>query len=184
MKDLVDKNVEGLPGQLLDSFQGMSWTPLGAPADPGSTLLHAEQLQRMAAKTSRKTSSANPGVDPQPDDAVLVSGVGPTRAVSLPLVTPTLKQHIIKGEHVDFDQLLPESMFPSRYNTNTPLSITLCLSSDPSLSGSNIMVTQPRAANKHTVTDHSSWFEVWNVYAAVVVTITLLEPLPCLPTSK
>lgn len=67
VKDLVDKNVEGLPGRLLHSFQGMSWTPLGAPADPGSTLLHAEQLQRTAAKTSRKTSSANPGVDPQPD---------------------------------------------------------------------------------------------------------------------
>lgn len=100
VKDLVDKNVEGLPGRLLDSFQGMS---LGAPADPGSTLLHAEQLQRMAAKTSRKASSANPGVDPQPDDSVLVSGVGHARPVSLPLVTPALKQHIIKGEYVDFD---------------------------------------------------------------------------------
>jgi len=47
--------------------------------------------------------------------------------------------------------------------------MNLFLSSDPSSSGDNVIVTQPRAANKRTVTDLSSWFEAWNVYAAVII---------------
>ena len=42
------------------------------------------------------------------------------------------RQRIIKGEYVEFHQLLPESMFPTHYN-NTPLSFTLDQGSDPSL---------------------------------------------------
>ena len=60
-------------------------------------------------------------------------------------------------------------MFPSRCNTNTPPSFILSLSPDPSFVGDNILISQPRAANKCTVTDLPSWLEAWNVYVAIVV---------------
>ena len=175
VQDLVDKSLEGLQGRLLESIQGMLRTPSGAPTDPGpgaenpgTTADHAENSSPNQ-QDNISLPSVNPGMDPQPADSVLVSGVEPARPVPLPPVTPKMKQRIIKGEYIDFDQLLPESMFPSRYNTNSSPSITLRLSSDPSSSGDNVIVTQPRAANKRTVTDLSSWFEAWNVYAAVIV---------------
>lgn len=114
--------------------------------------------------------SVNPAwCGPQPDDSVLVSGVQPTQPVPLPPVTSKLKQCISKEEYINFDQLLLETMFPSRYNRNTSPSITLHLSSDPSLSDNNVKVTQPHAANKCTTMDLSSWLEAWSVYATVIV---------------
>ena len=100
---------------------------------------------------------------------MVVSGVEPARPVPLPAVPAKLKQRIIKGEYVEFDQLLPESMFPTRYNTNIPPSFTLSLSPDPSPVGDNILISQPRAANKRTVTHLPSCLEAWNVYVAIIV---------------
>ena len=131
VQDLVDKSLEGLQGRLLESIQGMLRTPSGAPTDPGpgaenpgTTADHAENSSPNQ-QDNISLPSVNPGMDPQPADSVLVSGVEPARPVPLPPVTPKMKQRIIKGEYIDFDQLLPESMFPSRYNTNSSPSITL-----------------------------------------------------------
>ena len=175
VQELIDKSLQGLQGRLLESIQGMLRSPSGAAADPGPGAENpgtsTDQAENSSPNQQDNISlpSVNPGMELQPADSVLVSSVEPARPVPLPPVTPKMKQRIIKGEYIDFDQLLPESMFPSRYNTNASPSITLRLSSDPSSSGDNVIVTQPRAANKRTVTDLSSWFEAWNVYAAVII---------------
>ena len=81
---------------------------------------------------------------------MVVSGVEPARPVPLPAVP---------AEYVEFDQLLLESMFSTRYNTNIPPSFTLSLCSDPLPVGDNILISQPRVANKRTVTDLPTWLE-------------------------
>ena len=80
--------------------------------------------------TMRKWPCNASPIDPQPGESVVVTGIERTCTVSLPTIPH--RQRIIKGEYVEFHQLLPESMFPTRYN-NTPPSFTLDQGSDPSL---------------------------------------------------
>ena len=178
VRDMVDESLQGLQGRLLESIQAILQKPSGAPANPtplptspdppepdvenGGT---GQQDQDNISLPSVNHSPTNP----QPGESVVVSGVEPARPVPLPAVPAKLKQRIIKGEYVEFDQLLPESMFPTRYNTNIPPSFTLSLSPDPSPVVDNILISQPRAANKRTVTDLPSWLEAWNVYVAINV---------------
>ena len=79
-------------------------------------------------------------MDPQPEDSEVVSGVEPAHPVPFPAVPTKLRQRIIKSEYVEFDQLLPESMFPTDYNVNIS---QLSLSPDPSSMGDNILISQP-----------------------------------------
>ena len=174
----MDESLQGLQGRLLESIQAMLLKPSSAPANPTPMPTSpdppepdvensgtGQQDQDNISLLSVNHSPTNP----QPGESVVVSGVEPACPVPLPAVPAKLKQHIIKGEYVEFDQLLPESMFPTHYNTNIPPSFTLSLSPDPSPVGDNILISQPRAANKRTVTDLPSWLEAWNVYVAIIV---------------
>ena len=164
----MDESLQGLQGRLLESIQAMLQKPSGAPANPTPMPTTPDPLEpdieNSGTDQQNQDNISLPSVNhsptnPQPGESVVVSGVEPARPVPLPAVPAKLKQRIIKGEYVEFDQLLPESMFPTRYNTNIPPSFTLSLSPDPSPVGDNILISQPEAANKCTVTDLPSWLE-------------------------
>ena len=176
--DMVDESLQALQGRLLESIQATLQKPSGAPANPTPMPTSPDSpepnIENSGTDQQNQDNISLPSVNhsptnPQPGESVVVSGVEPARPVPLPAVPAKLKQCIIKGEYVEFDQLLPESMFPTRYNTNIPPSFTLSLSPDPSPVGDNILISQPRVANKRTVTDLPSWLEAWNVYVAINV---------------
>ena len=165
---MVDESLQGLQGRLLESIQAMLQKPSGAPANltlmptspdtPEPDVENSGTGQRDQDNISLPSVNHSP-TNPQPWESVVVSGIEPARPVPLPAVPAKLKQRIIKGEYVEFHQLLPESIFPTCYNTNIPPSFTLSLSPDPSPVGDNILISQPRAANKCTVTDLPSCLE-------------------------
>ena len=100
-----------------------------------------------------------------------------TRTIPVPATPPTtppavpakLRQRILHSEYIDFDLLLPESMFTARFCTASMPSLTLRLSMEPSSGGDGVVVVQPRPVYKRSVSNLSSWLEAWNGYVATLV---------------
>ena len=101
---------------MLPNPSGTPPNPTPTPTSPEPTELDAEN-SGTGQQDNILLPSVNPShMDPQPGDSVVVSGVKSAHPVLLPAVPAKLRQHIIKVEYVEFDLLLSESMFPTRYN--------------------------------------------------------------------
>ena len=85
----------------------------------------------------------------------------------LPVVV-TVRQLIVKGEFIDFDTLLHDSLLPSQYGVSLSPSVSLRVTHEPSVAG-EILIAQQKPANRRAVRDLSSWMEGWNVYIKVIV---------------
>ena len=90
----------------------------------------------------------------------------PAPCVQQPPLPDKLKQRIIKGEYIDFDTLLPESLYPARHGASPSPSFTLRLSNDPA---GDVVIAQQKPTSKRTIRDLPSWMEAWNVYIQVLV---------------
>ena len=80
-----------------------------------------------------------------------------------------VKQHMVKGEYIDFDMLLPESLYHARHGVSPSPSFILRLSDDPASVEGDVVIAQQKAAIKRAIRDLQSWMEAWNVYIHVLV---------------
>ena len=97
-----------------------------------------------------------------------------------PPLPEKVKQKILRGEYIEFDTLLPESLYPARHGLSPSPSFTLRLSSDTTSTDGDVVIAQPKPSAKRSIRDISSWMEAWNVYTQVVVKHSLARALPLL----
>ena len=95
----------------------------------------------------------------------MAQGSTTSKGVAQPPVPAKIAQRIIRGEFVDLDSLLHESLYPLRYGSTPSPSFSFRLVNDSSSTG-EMIVTQQRTASKRTIYDLGSWMEAWNVYIA------------------
>ena len=197
VQSLVDKSLEGLESRLQASLRSMLHPGSGSaapPAPPTHAVDRVEDdnisLPSNAGTPLHLSLRPPPPVDAtvQPLQLPAIPAIAEqmpadadtaviTRTIPAPATPPTtppavpakLRQRILRGEYIDFDSLLPESMFPARFCTASTPSLTLRLSTEPSSGGDGVVVAQPRPASKRSVSDLSSWLEAWNGYVATLV---------------
>ena len=108
----MDESLQVLQGRLLESIQAMLQKPSGAPANPSPMPTSPDPPEPDAENSGTGQQDQDnislPSVNhspttPQPGQSVVVSGVEPARPVPLPAVPAKLRQRIIKGEYVEFD---------------------------------------------------------------------------------
>ena len=157
---LVERSLRGMEERLLRSIQ----PPATGPA---------------TAATQDNISLPSPGPAPAPQPPARPPAPGTDSATArTPATSPTVQQpplpdkvkrRILASEYIDFDTLLPESLYPARYGASTNPAFTLRLSSDPSHEPGDVVIAQPKPASKRTITDLASWMEAWNLYVQVLV---------------
>ena len=86
-----------------------------------------------------------------PTDRPLAPCLGAENATSQAAQHPPLpgrmKQWILRGEYIEFDYLLPESLYPARYGASPSPAFTLRLSNDPSAETGGVVISQQKPAS-------------------------------------
>ena len=174
---LVDKSLEGLETRLQASQHTMLYgasAPPPAAEDDNISMPSADGAPALPSRgpeppaqshAALQLTAAQPSAETNAHSAVIV---GTTPAPSIPPTTPPavptkLRQRILRGEYVDFDALLPESMFPARFFTTSTPGLTLHLTTEPSSGGDGgegVATLHP----KQSVSNLSSWLEACNTY--------------------
>ena len=111
---------------------------------------------------------------PPPDQSQPTAQSTSASATSLPTpqqppLPEKVKQKILRGEYIDFDSLLPESLYPARHGLSPSPSFTLRLSNDPTSAEGDVVIAQQKPATRRTIRDLASWMEAWNLYIQVLV---------------
>ncbi len=190
---LVDRSMEGLEARLQASLRSLlqpgatfPLTPAPTPAAPDDDNISlpsgpgaAANLQTQGPSLAQGSpvcpsqpalASADPPVMDR--EAAVITGTTPPLIVpptAPPAVPGKLRQRIVRGEYIDFDCLLPENMFPSRFGVPSGPAFTLKLSADYAQGSDGVVVAHQRPASKRSVMDLSSWLEAWNIYVAILV---------------
>ena len=90
---------------------------------------------------------------------------------AVPPVPPRLRDRVVRGEYVDFSELLPSSLS----HQHEQCAITLPLG-DGHANSVQLAVTTQRPA-RPSVCDFSAWLEAWTVYLSIM---TQHQPRSCL----
>ena len=98
-------------------------------------------------------------------DATTVTNLQKTPQLPVPV---RVRQRIMKGEFIDFDGLLHDSLLPLRHSVSPSPSVSSRVMHEPSMAG-EILIAQQRPANRRVVRDLSSSMEAWNIYITVVI---------------
>ena len=150
---LVQNSIRGLEARLLRTLR-----PLAATTAPDNISLPSPAPATALAA---------------PTDRPLAPGLGTENATSQAAQHPPLpdrmKQRILRGEYIEFDSLLPESLYPARYGASPSPAFTLRLSNDPSAETGDVVIAQQKPASKRSIADLPAWMEAWNLYAQVLV---------------
>ena len=158
VQHLVDESLQGLEERLLRSLRPLAAGNTRAASDENISLPSPPPPGDTTADRCQPPSQ--PGAPPTASPAP----VPPT--VPLP---EKVKQKIIKGEYIDFDTLLPESLYPMRHGTSPFHAFTLRLSNDPAAADEDVVIAQQKPASRRSIRDLSSWMEAWNIYIQVLV---------------
>ena len=166
VQQLVDRSLQGLEERLLTSLRTLVPTASRSQPAVDNISLPSPQHQRPAGTTQ--------GVPTHPTATAATLDVLPIApqaapSVQQPPLPDKVKQRIVKGEYIDFDMLLPESLYPTRHGVSPSPSFTLRLSDDPASVEGDVVIAQQKAANKRAIRDLPSWMEAWNVYIHVLV---------------
>ena len=115
-------------------------------------------------------SAREPTANQQLHEPVETDAPPPTnpQRVQQPPVPARVRQRIVGGEFVDFDNLLHDSLFPARYGASASPSLALPVVRDRSTSG-EVLIAQQRSPNRRVVRDLASWLEAWKTYISVLV---------------
>ena len=162
---MVEQSLQGMEERLLRSLQ---------PAISGT-----EDASNLSLPSPNQGTHSHETVAPRPDadaaahpsgreDAAVVTGASPQLTVRQPPVPAKVKQRILRGEFVDFDNLLPEALYPARHGASPSPSFALRLSTDPDTDG-EMVIAQQKPASRRAVRDLASWLEAWNVYITILV---------------
>ena len=143
-------------------------TPTASRSQPAvdNISLPSPQYQRPAGAT--QGVPAHPTATSTTLDVLPIPPQAAPSVQQLPL-PDKIKQRIVKDEYIDFDMLLPESLYLARHSISPSPSFTLHLSDDPASVEGDVVIAQQKAANKHAIRDLLSWIEAWNVYIHVLV---------------
>ena len=152
--------------------------PLGG-VNPASAQRRPTSAHNLSLPSPNQGTHSHEKVAPRPnadaavhpsgrEDAAVVTGASPQLTVRQPPVPAKVKQRILRGEFVDFDNLLPEALYPARHGASPSPSFALRLSTDPAADG-EMVIAQQKPASCRAVRDLASWLEAWNVYITVLV---------------
>ena len=156
---LVRRGLRGVEARLLRAVQAGPLAPAHSLADN----ISLPSPSRLAA-TERSTAAAATLVPP--------AALEPTTTappVQQPPIPDKIKQRILRGEYIEFDSLLPESLYPARYGASPSPAFTLRLSNDTSADDGDVVIAQHKHVAKRSVSDLASWMEAWNLYVQVLV---------------
>ena len=149
---LVQNSMQGLEDRLRSSLR---------PLIQEST--SAENISLPSHPPAEGSGLADAAVTVQPGPSTASQ---PAPCVQQPPLPDKVKQRIIKGEYIDFDTLLSESLYPVRHGANPSPPFTLRLSNDPA---GDVVIAQEKPTSKRTIHDLPSWMEAWNAYIQVLV---------------
>lgn len=157
---LVESSLQGMEERLLSSLR-----PL-VPATAAAT----DNISLPSPLAQRQPPHAPvEGTSPTAQGLTAATST-PTAPLTQPPPLPDkVRQKIVRGEYIDLDTLLPESLYPARHGLSPSPSFTLRLSSDSSSADGDVVIAQQKPAAKRTIRDLPSWMEAWNVYIQVVV---------------
>ena len=82
---------------------------------------------------------------------------------SLPPVPVKLREKILRGEYIDFRELLPSNMYSTPLQSNI---VTLQLSKESS-SEQALTIGAPKPTFKHQINSFTTWMQAWNVFLAI-----------------
>ena len=148
------------------------------------TRLIDEKLARWTSDRDQQTGTheedniSEPSVVHQPSpDLPVVPAPAPhtprtgTSLQSLPPVPSKLSARILKGEYIDFKELLPENMFASPDAAARSQSPVVTFEISPETTGGNTSWTleTPKNRSKRAVDSFTAWMQAWNTYVAVIV---------------
>ena len=115
--------------QLTSAIQGNTPLPYN-PVPIGDTNLEADDPSDALSEVSIQQQQNYTAASAMPPTSVTTSTVGQMLqpgTVSLPPVTPRIREKIISGEFIDFATLLPNAMFSGSTGTETSKSLTVQL---------------------------------------------------------
>jgi len=140
------------------------------PQDPADETLSAVSSMQHLTLLNPNVANQRIALNPVPtlmyQSLVINShpaGVAEQAQQSLPPVPPRIKEHIIKGEYIDFASLLPKAMFSSSTDPDLPGLVTVHLPS------SSEDISVHKATRPKRIISFSSWMKAWNVYLAVII---------------
>ena len=101
---------------------------------------------------------------------------------SLPPVPSKLSTRILKGEYIDFKELLPENIFasPDMIQRSQPPVGTLELTPESSSSKPSWTLETPKNQSKRAVDTFPAWMQTWNTYVAIAVNTFKDRAIPML----
>ena len=175
VRRLVENSMQGMEERLRSSLRPLAPSAASAAADNISLPSPLAQPH-----TQPQTQPPPPpAVDPLPA-AQLDATTSTSPAPHQPPLPEKVKQKILRGEYIDFDTLLPESLYPARHGLSPSPSFTLRLSSDPASADGDVVIAQQKPLTKRTIRDLPSWMEAWNVFIHVLVAHSPARALPLL----
>ena len=151
--------------QLTSAIQGNTPLPYN-PVPIGDTNLEADDPSDALSEVSIQQQQNYTAASAMPPTSVTTSTVGQMLqpgTVSLPPVTPRIREKIISGEFIDFATLLPNAMFSGSTGTETSKSLTVQLTPV----GNDLSVRPQPSAKK--INSFASWMEAWNIYLAILI---------------
>ena len=159
---LVRHGLRGVEARILRAVQAGPQAPAHSPADnislpspPGPSRLAATERSTAAAATLVPPAALEPSTTAPP--------------VQQPPIPDKIKQRILRGEYIEFDSLLPESLYPARYGASPSPAFILRLSNDTSADDGDVVIAQHKHVAKRSVSDLASWMEAWNLYVQILV---------------
>ena len=168
MQQLLDGSLRGIEERLRRAI-----CPL-PPHAPQATAAGADNISLPSQTPAPQwPSTREPKANQQlhepvePDETDAPPTTNPQR-VQQRTVPARVRQRIVGGEFVDFDNLLHDSLFPARYGASASPSLALRVVHDRSTSG-EVLIAQQRSPNRRVVRDLASWLEAWNTYISVLV---------------
>ena len=149
------------------------WISNGQQPSPAAThqednISEPSQLEQTHATTPNGTGTHSPSTTSSPQN--------------LPPVPSRLSTRILKGEYIDFKQLLPENMFASPdtiQRSQSPV-VTFELTPESSSSKPSWTLDTPKNRSKRSVDTFSAWMQAWNTYVAIVVNTFKDRAIPML----
>ena len=154
VQQLINSSLQGVKECLLQVIYPQ---PRPTPATDNLFLPSRDETQHPLAAAGVTAASVANGRQSPHDDEVdpVAQGSTTSKGVAQPPVPAKIAQRIIRGEFIDLDSLLHESLYLLRYGSTPFPSFSLRLANDPSSTG-EMIVTQQRTTSKCTIQDLGS----------------------------
>ena len=140
---MVKQSLQGMEERFLRSLQ------LVIPGTEDAGNLSLPSLSQGTYETVAPSPDADAATHSSGrEDAAVMTGASLQPTVHQPPVQAKVKQRILRGEFLDFDNLLPEELYPARHGASPSPSFTLRLSTDPAAHAEMVIAQQTPVSHR------------------------------------